>query len=111
MVIAAMAVSMLAWRGSSTPSDAAERNEHEGELAGAVSTEPARSASPRRVQVARNSSQTIAALSTVMTTAAARISQRLARTTVMSMVMPMPMKNSASSRPRNGSMSASSSCR
>ena len=46
-----------------------------------------------------------------MTSAAAMISHRFAHTIVMSIVMPTPMKNSASSRPRNGSMSASSSWR
>ena len=111
IVIAAMAVSRLSWRWSSTPSAAPSGISTKANSPAAVSTEPARSASPRRTQVARNSSHTIAALSTVSMTAAMRISQKSARTTRMSMLMPMPMKNSASRRPRNGSMSASSSCR
>ena len=111
MVMAAIAVTTLASRVSSTASDAPSGMSTKANSPAAVSTEPARSASPRRMQVARNKSHTTAAFSAVMIAAAARMSQRLPRTTVMSMVMPMLMKNNASSRPRNGSMSASSSWR
>ena len=109
--MAAIAVTTLASRVSSTLSAAPSGMSTKANSPAAVRIEPARSASARRTQVTRNSSQTIAAFSTVTVTAAARMSQRFSRTTVMLMVMPMLMKNSASSRPRNGSMSASSSCR
>src|SRR5262249_2837047 len=66
MVIAAMAVRMLACRLSSTSSEAPSGMRTNANSPAPVSTEPARSASPRCTHVARNNSQTISALSTVI---------------------------------------------
>jgi hypothetical protein len=110
-VTAAIADSRLPCVTLSSPSVTPSGSSTKANSPAPVSTEPARNASPRPAQVMRNMAQTTTAFSSVITSAAATTSHKLAHTIFMSMVMPTPMKNSASSRPRNGSISASSSWR
>ena len=110
-MIAATADRMLPCVAVTMPRPAASGSSTKANSLAPVSTEPARSASPRLAQVTRNSAHTTNAFKSVMTTAAPITSARFAHTIFRSMVMPTPMKNRASSRPRNGSMSASSSWR